>query len=55
MEWAATGRRLPRHVQVLLENRALLEENLVFDGKVYDKLAQMRVIPDTMLRDVRVR
>ena len=45
---------LPKHAQVLWINRYLLDEHLTFDDNLYDKLKYMRVLPETMIRDVKV-
>ena len=46
--------RLAKCAHALWINRFLLEEHIVFDENLYEKLKLMRVLPDTMIGDVKV-
>ena len=43
-----------KHVQILMMNRKLMEDNLTFTPEVYDKLRSWKVLPETMVLDIQV-
>ena len=44
----------PRHTKALWSNRAMIEERVTFDSRLWHQLRLLRVLPETMIQDVMV-
>ena len=54
MENGGVYDNFPRHTKCLWQNRSMIEENVVWNSKLFTQLKSMRVLPETMIKDVIV-